>query len=71
MALSAPLQSAKVTGTSLTLQWSVIGKIAAAYTISVDDRPIAKSVRGSENHLDLSRLSAGKHRVRAAQSFAR
>ncbi len=63
MALSAPFQPGKVTGTRMPLHWSVIGKSPSGFTISVDGRPAAKNVQGTEYDLDLSKLAAGKHRV--------
>jgi hypothetical protein len=63
MALSAPFQPAKITGVHLPLHWSVIGQVPSRYSISVDERPIAKGLQGTKYDLDLSKLTAGKHRV--------
>lgn len=63
MALSAPFQPATITAARMPLRWSVIGNSPSAYAISVDGRAVAKGVHGAAYDLDLSKLSAGKHRV--------
>jgi hypothetical protein len=63
MALSAPFQAETVNAKALPLRWSAIGKSPATYTISVDGRPVTRTVKGSEYTLNLSKLSAGKHRI--------
>jgi hypothetical protein len=63
MALSAPFQPGKISGTRLPLRWSVLGATPSAFTISVDDRLIAKGIQGNQYTLDLSKLARGRHRV--------
>ena len=63
MALSGPFQPASVKASSIPLRWSVLGKTPSAYSISVDGRPVAQGLHGSEYTLDCSKLSPGKHRI--------
>jgi hypothetical protein len=63
MALSGPFQPAAIRGDLIPLRWSVLGKAPAAYTISVDEQPVARSLHGLEYSLDCSKLSPGKHRI--------
>lgn len=66
MALSGPFQPGVVKARRLPLHWTVIGKTPRDYTISLDGKPIARNLHGSEYELDLSKLPPGKHRVALA-----
>ncbi len=63
MVLSAPFQGAAVRGNHIPLRWSVLGKPAVAYSILLDDRPIAQDLHTTEYNLDCSKLALGKHRL--------
>lgn len=71
MAISAPFQAGSVKGNRLALHWSTLGKAPAAYSITVDGRPMAGGLHGSEYQLDCSRLKPGKHRVTLLADGAR
>jgi hypothetical protein len=63
MALSGPFQPGAIKGRQLRLRWSALGKAPASYSVSMDARPVAQGLHGSEYNLDCSKLSQGKHRI--------
>ncbi len=63
LALSALFQPVAFKGDHFPLRWSVLGKAPAAYTVSLDERPVAQNLHTSEYSLDCSKLAPGKHRI--------
>jgi hypothetical protein len=71
MALSAPFQPVAFKGDHFPLRWSVLGKAPAAYSVSLDELPVARNLHTSEYDLDCSKLSPGKHRITLRAEGAR
>jgi len=63
MALSGPSQPALVKDNQLRLSWKTAGPTPASFELKLDGRTIASGIRSDRYTLDLSGITAGKHRV--------
>jgi hypothetical protein len=63
LALSGPAVPALVKEPQLRLTWSSIGKRPTSYTLRLDGRVVGGKLIGAEYTLDLSKVSAGEHRL--------
>lgn len=58
--ISSPLNTQVITENKLKVRWVSVGVPASGYTITLNGKPVAKSVRGSEAVIDLSSVSDGR-----------
>jgi len=63
MALSGPFEPGVIKQSRLALTWQVVGAAPASYDVQLDGAPVARAVHGDKCTLDLSRVTAGQHRV--------
>jgi hypothetical protein len=61
IAIGAPLDGAAVTGSSLKVTWTTVGRKPRGVTLLVDGRVRAKSLAGGSYELSLAGLSDGAH----------
>ena len=53
----------KVSDQSIKLQWSVAGEIPKSFDVSVDDKPLLKSISGLTCEIPVKGLSKGSHTI--------
>lgn len=53
----------KVSDQSINLQWSVAGEIPKSFDVSVDDKPLLKSISGMTCEIPVKELSKGNHTI--------
>lgn len=63
LALSGPSATVSSPARSLHLHWTYLGKAPSSFSIALDGKTVASSLKGSEYVLDISRVSTGTHRV--------
>jgi hypothetical protein len=63
LAMSGPAALVDASVHSILLRWSFVGKAPRSYSLTVDGKPVATAITGSQYQLDLTRLSPGEHRV--------
>jgi hypothetical protein len=61
--VSSPLRNAAVSGESLHVAWSSIGKPIEHVTIEVDGQPVLQEVQSTSAEVPLADLATGSHTV--------
>lgn len=63
LALSGPAAASVVKEKQLRLTWNYVGAAPDSYTLKMDGRTLADQITADNYTLDLSKVSAGKHRL--------
>ncbi len=61
LAIESPLNGATVSGDSLNVTWSIIGKIPKHYTLQIDGRIVVDKIQDNTETISIKDLQPGEH----------